>query len=652
LEREYRTAHVRPVEPLLRGLDSWADVFRGRRRRHAKVTVDLWMHEAVSAGEERTALEKQGGDALADLLDAARSDWRRSRATRRNVIRPKILGLIAEMARRTTGLTAHPVQLAAAVGLDSGALVELATGEGKSLSAALAAVLAAWTGRPCHVVTVNDYLASRDAAWFRDFYLACRVSVAAVQATDDAARRREAHEAGVTYITGKELLADFLRDRLALGMVADPERRLIRAFRGGADVRRCGCVLRGLGSAIVDEADSVLIDEAVTPLIISKKRDDPDLAEACRAASRIAYDFHQDLHFTADIRRREILIRKEGEAAIAARALEFPVVWRGSERRRELVERALEARMFFQRGRNYEVQDNQVVIVNEFTGRLMPGRTWREGLHQAIEAREGLPVTPPTETAARLSFQRFFRLFPRLSGTSGTAAEAADELWRIYGLPVVPLPTHRPRRLTVHPAVVFRTEAEKWNAVLDEIQRLRVAGRPVLVGLRSVAASEALSARLTAEGIEHQVLNALRHREEAMVVALAGGEGRVTLATNMAGRGTDIRLGEGVAARGGLCVIATELHESGRIDRQLMGRAGRQGDPGEALQLLSIEDELVRRYLAPWLVRGLAACGARRLIMRLAQWLSERQAARMRRRVLQQDEHLEESLALAGRRLG
>lgn len=651
IEHEYRATALRPPTAPWRGLDALAHAWIGRRRRRPTRTREAWLVEAARADEIRSEAGEWTADRVERRLGELRRDWRRSPAGR-PVVRAEALGLIAEAARRALGLTAHPVQLAAAIGLDEGALVELATGEGKSLAAALAAVLAAWTGRPCHVLTVNDYLATRDAAGFKGFYARCGVSVGAVLATDAPTERRVGHANDITYTTGKELLADFLRDRIALGTVTEPERRLLRRLRGGPDLKAAGGVLRGLGVAIVDEADSVLIDEAVTPLIISRRRDDAELAAACASASQVAPTLEAGCDYVANARRRELRLKPKGRERVAEQAAAFPPVWRGAARREELVERALEAREFFQRGRHYEVQDGKVVIVDEFTGRLMPGRSWREGLHQAIEAREELAITPPTETMIRLSFQRFFRLFPRLCGTTGTAREAAGELWAVYNLPVVALPTHRPRRLVEHAAEAFLTEAEKWDAVVARVRELRAAGRPVLVGLRSVAASEALSARLDAEGVPHQVLNALRHREEAEIVLRAGEAGRVTLATNMAGRGTDIRLGEGVAQAGGLAVIGTERHESARIDRQLIGRAGRQGDSGDAYYLLSLEDELVRRHLPGWAKNWGWRLGGAQRWLRFAQWRAEAQSALARRRVLAQDEALEESLALAGRGVG
>jgi preprotein translocase subunit SecA len=332
-------------------------------------------------------------------------------------------------------------------------------------------------------------------------------------------------------------------------------------------------------------------------------------------------------------------------------------VWTGPRRREELVNQALTARHFYLRDQQYVIQDGEVVIVDEFTGRLMPDRTWRDGLHQAVEAKERLEVNPPKDTFARLSFQRFFRLYRRLAGMTGTAAEARGEFWQIYNRPVVVVPTHRPCRREQRPDRVFATETDKWDAIVAEISRLHETGRPILVGTRSVGASEQLSERLTAVGLDHQVLNAVRHAEEAQITAEAGQPGRITVATNMAGRGTDIKLGRGVAELGGLHVLATERHESARIDRQLYGRSARQGDPGSAQAMVSLDDELIVRH-APILaatVRARHGRGGGEITSRTTRWLFDKAQARARRLALRQrkavlrtDDWLDEYLGFAG----
>jgi preprotein translocase subunit SecA len=416
-------------------------------------------------------------------------------------------------------------------------------------------------------------------------------------------------------------------------------------------------VQRGLHYAIVDEADSVLIDEAVTPLIISGSVPNEEQVEAFQEAVELAGQLGEGEDFKINQRYREIDLTPAGKNKLETLTEDLHGLWKGARRREELVTQALTARYFYELDQQYVVQDDKVVIVDEFTGRLMPDRTWRDGLHQAIEAKEQLEVNPPKDTFARISFQRFFRLYKRMAGMSGTAVEGTGEFWQIYHLPVVVIPTNKPCIRTKLPDRVYATEDAKWNAIVDEIRRVHATGQPLLVGTRSVRASEELSGRLSAIGLEHQVLNAVRHKEEAQIVAGAGQPGRITVATNMAGRGTDIKLGRGVADLGGLYVLATERHESGRVDRQLYGRAGRQGDPGVAQTFVSLDDELVRRYSPYWAksaarrhggtTENIGSRSTWRLFTR-AQRKAQRMAYNQRRGVLRTDDWLDEYLGFAG----
>jgi preprotein translocase subunit SecA len=413
----------------------------------------------------------------------------------------------------------------------------------------------------------------------------------------------------VTYCTNKEVTADFLRDRLILGRTRGLSEVLVRQISGAGGAGRLNhLVMRRLERAIVDEADSILIDEAVTPLIISGEAPNAEMVTAYEQAVQVAANLQPGTHYKVNHRYREVDLTPEGEEAMVAATQSLGGLWAGFRRSHELVTQALTARELYRLGKQYVSQEGKVVIVDEFTGRLMPDRTWREGLHQAVEAKEKLSVTPVKETLARISFQRYFRLYPKLSGMTGTAAEAWVEFWRVFRLPVVVIPTNRPCIRKYAPDRVFAHAPAKWQAIVEHIREVHVTGRPILVGTRSVAASEHLSQMLGALGLEHEVLNAVRHEQEAQIVAGAGLEGRITVATNMAGRGTDIKLGTGLAARGGLHVIATERHESGRIDRQLFGRCARQGDPGSAVAFASLEDELVRRH-CPALLRRLVPKG-------------------------------------------
>jgi preprotein translocase subunit SecA len=590
---------------------------------------------------------------LAEEMRRLREVFRR-RGRECQLMEAAALGIVVEAARRKIGLEAHTEQIMGALAIRGGNLAEMATGEGKTLTIALAAIAPGWSARPVHILTANDYLAGRDAKSFGAFYRFCGVSVANVSGEMDQAERRERYQAAVVYTTAKEIVADFLRDRLRLGTLVEPGRRLVRAVLQPRRDLAGQIVMRGLHTAIVDEADHAMIDEAVTPLIISRQVANAPLVEASRTACEIASEFVAGADYRVDRRFKEVELTPRAKEKVAGAARNLPGIWQGRARGNDLVRQALQAREFFHPDQQYVISDGKLVIVDESTGRLMPQRTWSEGLHQAIEAKEGLEISAPAETMARMSFQRFFRLFYRLSGLTGTAKEAATEFWHIYHLPVIRIPNHRPCIRREHADRVFATEKQKWQAVVKEIVTRHARHQPILVGTRSVDASEHLAELLKARGLNFSLLNATRHAEEAAIIARAGGRSKITIATNMAGRGTDIRLESGVAELGGLHVIATERHESKRVDRQLFGRAARQGDPGSAQAFVSMEDELLARHL-PALVRkrvkaGLSGGipglgGVARLAVRRAQRSSERLAYQQRRSVLRNDTKLDESLA-------
>ncbi len=632
------------LDALAQNVAGWVDHRSGRRARLWKLVGEVETREDSLLHLSDHHLREK----LADVHEV----FRRRRETPTELL-PEALALIREAAFRAIGLRPYPVQLLGALVMHEGGLAEMATGEGKTLTAAICAVLAAWTHRPCHVLTVNDYLAQRDANGFKALFRFCGLHVDCVTSLLEPAQRRRAYKADITYTTSKELLADFLRDRLQLQRVGDPQRRLIRRIVRPDAATNDSLVLNGLHTAIVDEADSILIDEAVTPLIIAQPRANPMLVEACQAALHVSQVLKAGEHYSCDPRYREVKITPAGGDRIAELAQDLPPVWRGAGRRIELIEQALSAREFFHRDKQYVVRDDKVMIVDEFTGRIMPNRSWSEGLHQAIEAKEGLPISEPNETVARMSFQRFFRSFPRLCGMTGTAHEARGPLWRIYGLPVVRIPTHKPCIREVYPERIFSSDEEKWTAIAADVERMHQMGRPVLIGTRSVDASEKLAIRLDALQLPFNLLNAVRHEEEARIVAEAGLEGKITIATNMAGRGTDIKLGHGIAERGGLHVICCERHEARRIDRQLFGRAARQGDPGSAQSFVCLDDELFRRFVPEALRRSLASMSegltSKPFLAALnaAQSSAERHAFRGLRAVLATDTWLDVSLSFA-----
>jgi len=647
-------------EKLPKGLDALVHRAHGRWRMRASEAREL-RELAARLHAEAAALESLTKGELKARAQEQRQRLRRLSDANWADGFAEALPLVAELARRHLGLRPHPVQLMGALGLARSRLVEMATGEGKTLTIGLAAALMAWRGRPLHVVTANDYLAQRDAMTNVPLFEACGLRAASVDSEMEPDARRAAYAADIVYTTSKEIVADFLRDRILLGPLADPGRRsvarLIHAPGTKAVIDQI--VQRGLHTVIVDEADNQLIDEAVTPLIISRPQDDPAMIKVCRAADRLAAGLWPGEHYEIESRHKEVRLLPAGRELIEVWCDEaepgrfHQPAWIGA-----LVVQSLQARHFFLKDRQYVIVDGKVIIVDESTGRLMPGRSWRLGLHQAVEAKEGVEITQPNESLARLSFQRFFRLFRNLSGITGTAAEAAPEFWRVYERPLLVVPPNRPSQREALPPRYFANVDAKWEAVVEEIVRLHDEGRPVLVGTRSVAASEHLGQLLSMKFLSFALLNAHRHREEAAIVNLAGEPHGITVATNMAGRGTDIRLGQGVAAAGGLHVILTELHESARIDRQLQGRAGRQGDPGSTRVFASLEDDLAERFL-PKVVRvalgrlftssGWMPEGERRAALvgwwlRRAQRSAQAQAFRQRRLVMDQDQQLAEAL--------
>ncbi|MEO0963764.1 MAG: hypothetical protein AAFY08_01490 [Planctomycetota bacterium] len=617
-----------------KGLDAVAEwcaaqtqrfVPRARRAlRLADRVIDLRAQEADRSDAE-----------LRDRLTDARRRFARGR------VEPNALAAamatLREAARRTVGMEPYRVQVAAALAMYDGALTELATGEGKTLSAGLLAPLIAWRGRGCHVITVNDYLAGRDAESMRPLYDFCGLSVAAIAEEDPPEAHRDAYYADITYATQKTMAADLLRDRLAKGR-AEP-------------------MLRPLHAALIDEADSIMIDEAITPLIIAGQSTNDDQAEAYFTAARLAESIPSD-GFTIDASHRELRLNRTGREQLDRLRADLSGLWTGRRRAEEFVSQALTARHLYLCDKHYIVDDGKVVIVDESTGRLMPDRTWQHGLHQAVEAKEGLELTPPNVTLAKISFQRFFRLYPRLCGMTGTAAEASIEFWRTYRTPVVRIPRHRELRRTDRADTVYPARSEKLIALADLIQDAHRQGRPVLVGTRSVKSSEAVSDALNERDIQHRVLNAVRHAEEAEIVAIAGQRRAVTIATNMAGRGTDIKLAPGVRELGGLLVIAAERNELRRVDRQLYGRSGRQGDVGEAITFSSLDDECFARFAKPvaWVLARLpgrspgdgrcstARAWLARLGLAFAQLRAQRRSAAQRRRLLLHDYELDQRL--------
>ncbi len=564
--------------------------------------------------------------------------------------------LIRAAAQRTLGHRHYDAQLMAGHALLRGRLVEMATGEGKTFCATLPACTVALAGYPVHVITVNDYLAQRDAAKMQPLYEFLGLSVGTVIQGMEKDLRRQAYACAITYGTNKEVAFDYLRDRVALKGRHSRLHQSLRRLSADA-APRDELVLRGLYFAIVDEADSVFVDEARTPLILSATAPGGDDATHAAAALAIAAELLEGEDYRVNPFERSVTLTDLARDKLDRHAQGLTGPWTSVRAREDLVRQALSASRLYQRDLHYVVVDGKVQIVDESTGRVMPDRSWERGLHQMIEVKESLTPTPQRETLARLTYQRLFRRYLHLSGMTGTAAEAAREIKAVYGLDVVRVPLHRPL-LRVHGGARFLTTlAEKWERVADVAEQLaKGEGRPVLIGTRSVLASEQISAVLARRGIHHALLNAKQDVTEAEVIAAAGQPGSVTVATNMAGRGTDIELGEGVAALGGLHVILTEYHDSRRVDRQLFGRCARQGDPGSCEAIVSLEDEIFE-VCAPTLTGALCRSTERGVrlpqaafdgLRALAQWSAERRHAAIRTQHLKHDRQLNQVLAFTG----
>lgn len=487
-------------------------------------------------------------------------------------ILPEAFALIREASRRTLGMRHFDVQLIGGMALHEGKIAEMKTGEGKTLVATLSAYLNALKGKGVHIVTVNDYLASRDAGWMGPVFEFCGLNVGLIVHGMSNAERKAAYLCDITYATNNELGFDYLRDN----MVVAAENK----------------VQRPLNYAIIDEVDSILIDEARTPLIISGEGDKP--TELYLQIARFVPRLERETEFVVDEKAHVVTLTEEG----VKKAEKYFSIENLSENMEiaHHLNQGLKAQYLMRRDKDYVVKDEQVIIVDEFTGRLMFGRRYSDGLHQAIEAKEGVKIEKESQTLATITFQNYFRMYKKLSGMTGTAKTEEEEFRNIYHMDVIAIPTHKDMVRFDRSDYIYRSEGGKFAAVVDDIVERHKNGQPILVGTISIEKSEQLSSLLSKKGVKHQVLNAKQHEKEAQIIAQAGQKDAVTIATNMAGRGTDIVLGDGVQDLGGLYVLGTERHESRRIDNQLRGRSGRQGDPGESRFYVSLEDDLMRLF--------------------------------------------------------
>jgi len=520
--------------------------------------------------------------------------WEAKAGTPLKTLLPDAYALVRQSARRTLKMEHFEVQIMGAIALFEGHIAEMQTGEGKTLTATMPAFLRALPGHGSHVITVNDYLATRDCEIMGPVHRKLGLTVGNVSEAMEADERRENYACDITYGTSKEMGFDFLRDRLRMGASPDDTgpslRKFVRTLGGGEEP-----VQRGHYFALIDEADSILIDEARTPLIIGLTQpNDPGTVNLFRWSNRATFQLEPREDYVYEPERRSAWLTDTGCRKVVLMAKPSLMNSMDTERIYTQVEKALTAKHAFERDRDYVIVDDKIMIVDEGTGRIMDGRKWQDGLHQAIEAKELVPITAATGEAARITVQSFFRNYTNLCGMTGTALPARRELKKTYKLKVSKIPTNKKCVRKGKSVRIFKTQDAKRQAIAESIEKMVAAGRCILVGTPSVEASEAIAVVLKERNIDASILNAKYHEQEAKIVEQAGGPGKVTIATNMAGRGTDIILEKAVRDAGGLHVIATEIHSSTRIDRQLVGRAARQGDPGSYQFFLSMEDELLR----------------------------------------------------------
>jgi preprotein translocase subunit SecA len=639
-ERDERASEpLRPFEDFLRNLAGWLPP--GRLSRRAVNRLEGAVDEVASG--LRDAPDERIADCLHSTVRGLRGGGDPAGLV-------PVLACLALASERRLGLRPHAVQLAGARALLAGRLAEMQTGEGKTLVAAIAATVLAASGAAVHVISTNDYLARRDAEEMAALFAFFGLGTGFIEAGMSAEQRRAAYAQPVCYVAGKEVVFDYLKDRLAgHGLLPARVSRLhgLLAPRPAAEP-----LIPALHCAIVDEADSVMIDEARTPMILSQPA--PPLFDT--ALLDWAIDSARRLEAGRDFRvgaGRRLELDPQALAKAAPLPALAPPAWQAPAWREQLLRQALTALHLYHRDQQYIVSEGKVQIVDESSGRVMPDRSWEQGLHQLIEAKEGIELTQGRETLARMTYQRFFRRYYLLSGLTGTAAEAARELWSVYRLRVLRLPPNRPKQLTLLAERCLPGAEAKWAAVAAAAITNSAQGRPVLIGTRSVQASEQVSAALALAGVAHVVLNARQDAEEARIVARAGCAGQITVATNMAGRGTDIRLDPQALAAGGLHVILTEYHESPRIDRQLFGRCARQGQPGSVQAIVAASDTIWEHQ--PRLLRRLMQTDggvgrlALRWLRRRAQDDAERRAYIVRLETFRHDRELHRLIGFAGR---
>lgn len=623
------------------------------------IRSSIWLYKPLlwRINRKKTSLIAFSDNQLLIEIEELRLALRKQGLTNRLVV--QAFALIREVAGRELGMWHFDSQILGGLAILHGNIGQMQTGEGKTLTATLPVATAALAGIPTHLVTVNDYLTARDAELMLPVYQRLGLSVGVIVQGLSVAERQQQYGCDIVYCTNNELAFDYLKDSIQLKGKTDPlHLHAVRIQPHRSEKPMSQLMLRGLHFAVVDEADGVLLDEANTPLIISGEEVPQEAQQKVYSqAMGLISQLTKEQHYKILKQQRQIEMTPAGEQFTLSLTENLGPLWQGRVRRLELIRQALTAWHLFEKDKHYLIHDEKIVIIDEHTGRMMPDRTWERGLHQLIEIKEGCELSAPRETLASVSFQNFFRYYHHLSGMTGTAEEVKAELWRVYELPVVSVPTHKVNQRKLIQRKVYRNDDEKWSAIALRVKVLTEQHRPVLVGTQSLAASEHLSVILSDSGIQHQVLNARQDKIEAEIVAQAGEPARVTIATSMAGRGTDIKLSKEVDELGGLHVILTGLHDSSRIDRQLRGRCARQGDKGSYEFMLSLEDNVlterwtsVLRKVSYIPLPNKMRTGLMLMGIRYCQRRIERDHERVRKALLRSDEKKQELLSFTNQR--
>ena len=565
---------------------------------------------------------------------------------------------IREVSHRTLGKRHFDEQILGGWVIINGLLVEMETGQGKTLTATLPACTAALAGIPVHIVTANDYLAERDEELLRPLYQQMGLSSASVIDGMETEPRKAAYQCDIVHSTSQQITFDYLRDRMEMGDEIGKLEIQFKHLQNQHLHKPSAFLLRGLCFTIIDEADSLLVDEAKTPLIISQTRQSEEQNQAYFDALYLATSLDIQSDYKVNEQHQEVALTTVGKKKLAELVNTLGDYWQQRKRREIMVSQALKAKLLFIRDTHYLVRDDKIEIIDTLTGRAMPDRSWEHGLHQLIEAKESCEITGERDPLARIGYQKFFKRYLRLSGMSGTVTEVAGELKSVYGLRVVKIPTHQPSKRKMQPEKVFKNSKQKWDAFIDKIRNLHQKGQPILIGTNTVAESKKISDILTKVKLSHQVLNAQQDQQEADIIAKAGQLNSITVATNMAGRGTDISLGQGVKEIGGLHVIATTRNDARRIDRQLYGRCARQGDPGSAEAFMSLQDENLVAFYPTAILNFIAIfCNNNKalpnwlgkIILTLPQKWTEYQHYKIRCMLIKQDKQQAKTLSFTGR---